>query len=244
MTTSNSLTGFNVNPVSNYMFDDHPIRVVTRGGEPWFVAADVCSALTIGNPTDAMRRLDQDEQALDSIEGLTRGNDSVNLVSESGMYSLTLGSRKASAKKFKKWVTSEVLPAIRKTGMYGQLSNPIMNMIVQQAIQYDKLEQQQKELAGQLQTATLMISATSHRVEQVAAIVGAQDPQYYSIKAYSNICGVRVDDKVASRLGKLASKISGEMGIELGSVKDAVWGRVNSYHESVLEKAFASLETV
>ena len=121
------------------------------------------------------------------------------------------------------------------------LSNPIMNMIVQQAIQYDKLEQQQKELASQLQTATSLISATSARVEQVAAVVGAQDPQFYSIKAYANILGVRVDDQAASKLGRVAARVSRESGVDVGSVKDHAWGKVNAYHESILEQVFETL---
>lgn len=101
-----------------FNFVSHTLRVVMRDGEPWFVAADVCAALGIGNTSDALRRLDEDEQALVSIEGISRGNDQVNIINESGLYSLILGSRKPEAKKFKKWVTSEVLPAIRKTGSY------------------------------------------------------------------------------------------------------------------------------
>ena len=95
------------------------LRGFLQAGEPWFVAADACIALDIGNTTQALARLDADEQALISIEGLSRGNDMVNIVNESGLYSLILGSRKPSAKKFKKWVTSEVLPSIRKTGGYS-----------------------------------------------------------------------------------------------------------------------------
>lgn len=101
-----------------FNFVSNTLRVVMRDGEPWFVAADVCAAISIGNTTDALRRLDDDEQALDSIEGISRGNDQANIINESGLYSLILGSRKPEAKKFKKWVTSEVLPAIRKTGRY------------------------------------------------------------------------------------------------------------------------------
>lgn len=238
MQNQNALTSTIVNPVSDFLFDDHHVRVVTRNGEPWFVAADVCAALTIGNPTDALKRLDPDEQALDSIEGLSRGNDTVNLVSESGMYSLTLGSRKPSAKKFKKWVTSEVLPSIRSTGLYGRLNNPIMNMIVQQAIQYDKLEQQQKELAERLQISTSLISATAARVEQVAAVVGGMEPGYFTIKAYANIVGLKVDDKVAAKLGKAATALSNERDVDVGRQKDSVWGFVNRYHESILKKVF------
>ena len=92
------------------------VRVVTQNGEPWFVATDACEILEIKNTTDTMKRLDDDEVARFNLGGLA---GEVNAVNESGLYSLILGSRKPEARKFKKWVTSEVLPTIRKTGMYG-----------------------------------------------------------------------------------------------------------------------------
>lgn len=101
-----------------FTFSTQALRVVMIDGEPWFVASDVCGALALENTTKALLRLDDDEQALISIQGISRGNDQVNVINESGLYSLVLGSRKPEAKKFKKWVTSEVLPAIRKTGRY------------------------------------------------------------------------------------------------------------------------------
>lgn len=92
--------------------------VLNENGEPLFVAADVCRALDLGNPTNALKRLDPDEQALISIKGLSRGNDIANCVTEAGLYSLVLGSRKQEAKQFKRWVTHEVIPSIRKHGVY------------------------------------------------------------------------------------------------------------------------------
>lgn len=89
------------------------LRVIDRAGEPWFVAADVCAAIAHGNPTIAMASVDADDQAK-----LNLGSRTVNVVSESGLYSLLLRSRKPEAQRFRKWVTSEVLPAIRKTGSY------------------------------------------------------------------------------------------------------------------------------
>ena len=91
-------------------------RAMLRDGEPWFVAADVCAALDIQNATQAVARLDDEDRAMFSIapQGET------NAVNESGLYSLILGSRKPEAKPFKRWVTSEVLPAIRKTGGYAR----------------------------------------------------------------------------------------------------------------------------
>lgn len=113
-------------PAANtFDFESHIIRVVMRDGEPWFVAVDVCTALQIGNPTMALRALDTDEKALSSIEGLSRGNDHGNLISESGLYTLILRCRDAVKPgtvphRFRKWVTGEVLPAIRKTGCYSK----------------------------------------------------------------------------------------------------------------------------
>lgn len=86
-------------------------------GEPWFVAADVCRALGLGNSSDVIKRLDEDERTLVSIEGASNGLP-VNAVNEPGLYALILGSRKPEAKAFKRWITHEVIPEIRKTGGY------------------------------------------------------------------------------------------------------------------------------
>lgn len=96
------------------------VRVVTRREAPWFVAADVCKVLALTNPSKAVDGLDPDEVALYTLtngEG-TSGNPNVNIISESGLYALIFRSRKPAAIRFRKWVTSEVLPAIRKTGSY------------------------------------------------------------------------------------------------------------------------------
>lgn len=95
------------------------IRVVMREGEPWFVAADVCKALEVEQVTNAVRRLDDDEKALISIKGISRGNDQATVINEAGLYSLVLSSRKSEAKTFRRWITHEVIPSIRKHGMYA-----------------------------------------------------------------------------------------------------------------------------
>ena len=92
------------------------VRTLTIGGEAWFVAADVCKALEI-EPT-ATRRLDDDEKNTLRLTQGTSGNPNVTIVNESGLYSLVLGSRKPEAKAFKRWVTHDVIPAIRKHGVY------------------------------------------------------------------------------------------------------------------------------
>lgn len=98
------------------------VRIVVRDGEPWLVARDVCRVLEIGNPTMALKRLDEDEKmTLNTIEGHSRqrgGPQFFNIVNESGFYALIMTSRKPQAKAFRKWVTGEILPTIRKTGRY------------------------------------------------------------------------------------------------------------------------------
>lgn len=99
------------------------IRTTTVDGEPWFVAVDVCRALELSNVTRAIERLDEDEKmTLTSSEGHSGqrgGAQSMNIVNEPGLYTLVLGSRKPEAKAFKRWITHEVLPSIRKTGAYS-----------------------------------------------------------------------------------------------------------------------------
>lgn len=94
------------------------IRTITRDGEPWFVATDVCRALEVGNSRQAVSRLDDDEKGVISTDTLG-GRQEVGIINEPGLYTLVLGSRKPEAKAFKRWITHEVLPSIRKTGAYA-----------------------------------------------------------------------------------------------------------------------------
>ena len=92
------------------------VRVVMRNDDPWFVAADVCACLDI-SPT-ATRRLDPDEKNTLRLTQGTSGNPNITIVNEPGLYALVLGSRKPEAQSFRRWITHEVLPAIRQEGAY------------------------------------------------------------------------------------------------------------------------------
>lgn len=94
------------------------IRAQVINGEPWFVAKDVCQALLLKNPRQAISALDEDEKGVISMDTLG-GRQKMNAVTESGLYELISQSRKPEAKPFRKWVTKEVLPALRKTGIYA-----------------------------------------------------------------------------------------------------------------------------
>lgn len=99
----------------NFMGTD--VRVVVRDGEPWFVASDVCKALGISKSRNSVALLDDDEKGAHSM-GSLGGQQETSIISEAGMYTLALRSRKPQAKPFRRWVTHEVLPAINRTGAY------------------------------------------------------------------------------------------------------------------------------
>lgn len=105
--------------IQTFNFNATPLRTLTdENGEPWFVAKDVCNILGLNNVGQALARLDGDEKSFITLNDGTPGTPNKAIVSESGLYSLTLASRKPEAKEFKRWVTHEVLPSIRKHGAY------------------------------------------------------------------------------------------------------------------------------
>jgi prophage antirepressor-like protein len=108
-------------------------RVIDRDGDPWFVLSEVCRELGISNPSDWVARLDEDEKGVAEIE-TPGGVQNLRIINESGLYSIILRSTKPEAKTFKKWITSEVLPAIRKTGRYG---GKMLEMLREHGVDFD-----------------------------------------------------------------------------------------------------------
>lgn len=98
-------------------FEGRDVRVTDLDGNPWWLLIDVCRALGIANPTHGANRLDEDERGSAVVDTLG-GPQQTNVINESGLYALIMQSRKPEAKRFRKWVTSEVLPALRKDGAY------------------------------------------------------------------------------------------------------------------------------
>ncbi|MFK0290311.1 Bro-N domain-containing protein [Streptomyces sp. NPDC090442] len=104
--------------LEKFEFEAHEIRTLVEGGDPWFVATDVARALGYVNPRDAIRKhVDEDDKGVAFCDTLG-GRQRTATVNESGLYALIFGSKKEEARRFKRWVTSEVLPTIRKTGGY------------------------------------------------------------------------------------------------------------------------------
>ena len=117
------------------------VRIFDKNGEPWFVGRDVCNILGYGNPRDAIsRHIDEDDKGVVKSDTLG-GNQNLTIINESGLYSLILSSKLPNAKRFKHWVTSEILPSIRKHGMYATdelINNPDVFIQVLQELKAER----------------------------------------------------------------------------------------------------------
>jgi len=131
---------FNNQMPQMFYFEGNEFRTILINGEPWFVAKDVCEILEIGNSSDVIKRLDADEvDSIEVIDSLGRWQ-STNIVNEYGLYSLILGSRKPEAKEFKRWITHEVIPSIRKKGTYSMLPQTYSDALRQLADTWEQKE--------------------------------------------------------------------------------------------------------
>ena len=182
------------------------VRTINKDGAPWFVAADVCRALDLGQVTNTIRRLDDDEKALISIKGISRGNDQVSIVNEPGLYSLVLGSRKPEAKAFKRWITHEVIPSIRKNGGY---------IAGQETMTDDEL------LANALMVAQRKIEARDKQIEAQEKQIEAMHPKALFADAVSA-------SKTSILIGDLA-KLLKQNGVDIGQKRLFQWLRDNKY---------------
>ena len=155
-----------MNEPTIFKFEQNDVRTITdEHGEPWFVAKDVCEVLEIERTDSALRNLDDDEKGTRKMSTLG-GTQQVSIISESGLYALIMRSNKPQAKHFRKWVTSEVLPAIRKTGGYmSAKETDTPEMIMARAVlvandtiarQKQQLEQAHKQVAALAPKAELM----------------------------------------------------------------------------------------
>lgn len=139
--------------IQRFDFKGAALRTLTdEAGEPWFVAKDVCDVLELSNVGQALARLDDDEKSSITLNDGTPGNPNKAIVSESGLYALVLASRKPEAHEFKRWVTHEVLPQIRKTGGYIPTTDADDDMtILAKAVMIGQrtMEEQKQRIAEQ-----------------------------------------------------------------------------------------------
>lgn len=160
-----------------FTYSSQQVRTVVIDGEPWFVAADIASVLDLGNVRSSLALLDDDERGVHTMDTLG-GVQSVTVINEPGLYSLILRSRKAEAKTFKRWITHEVLPAIRKTGQFGSaLPANFAEALELAAVKVRELE-----------AAEARIAADAPKVEAFDRLMDSDG--HYSFEAVAKMIGV------------------------------------------------------
>lgn len=197
------------------------VRVVTIDKEPWFVGKDVADNLGYQNGSrDINRHVDAEDRRKDMVSDGTQLKETI-LVNESGLYSLILGSKLPTAKKFKHWVTSEVLPDIRKHGLYAKQS--VIDMMLNDPdscitllTEYKKEKQEKERLQAELDYSK----------------------EWYSIKRVAKINDISWKS-ISWRKLKQAST---DLGIGVKKIFDANYGEVNTYHVKAWEVAYPELE--
>ena len=181
------------------------IRTTIQNGEPWFVAADVCKALDIENNRKATNRLDDDEKNTVTLSDGNRGNPNTTIVNEAGLYSLVLGSRKPEAKAFKRWITHEVLPTIRRTGGYVNSAEAFIGHYLPHADE----------------STRTMFRAQLKAIEELNAKIEADKPKVLFADAVSS-------SDTTILVGEMA-KILKQNGVDIGQKRFFEWLRQNGY---------------
>ena len=139
-----------MNEIKVFNFEQQQVRTTMINNNPYWVLKDVCEVLEIKNNRDVVERLDEDEVDLTDIIDSVGRKQKTTIINESGLYSVILRSDKPNAKKFRKWVTSEVLPTIRKTGAYGVPTN-FKEALLLAVKQQEQIEKQQETIIMQNQ---------------------------------------------------------------------------------------------
>lgn len=182
--------------LSVFNFESHEIRFVGTADSPWWVAADICKVLAIANVSDAIDKLDDDEKLLSSLTTSGQKRD-VLCINESGLYSLVLTSRKPQAKRFKKWLTSEVIPAIRKTGTYTATSKQPTTLSLIDTSKIDALIKRETELQADVDHYEGLIRTTRVELQKVkvekVAIAKAFASQHPDVVRHSITCKAILD---------------------------------------------------
>ena len=233
------------------------IRVIMRCSDPWFVASDACKCLDLANSRDAVSRLDDDEKGVGKVDTLG-GSQDMMLISESGLYTLIMRSNKPEAKVFRKWVTSEVLPSIRKTGGYGirtvddMINDPdtairLLTQLKILRLQNDQLAMERDEAIrtkaqiGSSREATAMNTASqkSKECEKLREQIG-DSKTYKAVTAitwlpdYFNMSNRGLYGSLAANLKKIEAGMTSEF--KHIDIQDSRWGSVKAYHVDVIER--------
>ena len=197
------------------------VRTVVINNEPWFIGKDVAMALGYGNPRQGIAsHVDAEDKGVQKLD-TPSGEQNMTVINESGVYALIFGSKLPTAKKFKHWVTSEVLPDIRKHGLYAKQS--VIDMMlndpdscIKLLTEYKKEKQEKERLQAELDYSK----------------------EWYSIKRVAKLN----DISWKSISWRKLKQASADIGIGVKKIFDANYGEVNTYHVKAWEVAYPELE--
>jgi prophage antirepressor-like protein len=251
--------------------------VVGPDGEPWFVASDVAKVLGYSHTPHMTRYLDEDEAAVHNMD--IRSKDGtvqsrqVTIINESGLYTSVIHSRKPEAKRFKKYVTADILPSIRKHGVYAThdfveqaLADPATMIRTLEALQKERearrIAEATKQWINNKKTATAMgrlggVTRDRDRLKREnerlkgQVIAFPENPTDHEARNYKQVKAIDWLKKYLemsrpaaySTVGKALTQLSEDMGIPYRRLEDSRFGQVNMYHTDVIEEFRILLKT-
>jgi prophage antirepressor-like protein len=230
-----------MNELQLFNFEEKEIKTIQINNEIYFVGKDICNILELSDVSKAISRLDEDEKLIRTLF-LSGQNREVLFINESGLYSLVLTSRKPDAKRFKKWVTSEVIPSIRKTGGYNSNDTKIDRLIELMMQTNSNLTALVNNLAikhePKVETPKyFQPSFTNNSNEDIHL--------YHRITIYGKKFRPDLDQSQirerAKEIGMMASRLSKERNIRIieeDNLDNRYQGKIRYYHQDVLSEVF------
>jgi toxin-antitoxin system, toxin component, bro family len=213
------------------------VRTVLLNNEVWFCIKDVCDILGLTNPTVVAKRLDEDEKAKFDL-GLKNG-ELTNFTNESGLYTLILRSDKPEAKPFRKWITSEVIPAIRKTGKYEEKPMTSAQYLLQQAQWMVEAENRMSDIENNVAQTNQSIGNMKKDITRIEHNERRTvTSNHLTVIAYANMKGIKPNTYNSSVMGRKATKVCRTRGLLTGTVVDSKYGLINTYPLEVLDEIF------
>lgn len=225
------------------------VRVVEVNGEPWFVAKDVCECLELDLASGA-RGLDDDEKGLHTMQ-TPGGAQEMSIVSESGLYGLILRSRKPEARAFKRWITHEVLPSIRRTGRYGGYALPRVPQSFPDALrmiadieeekqlaleQRDYYKRTKAEIGSRREASSMATASAAVRQRDALADRLGEGKTYKQVRAIPWLLEEFHESAgMYSQVGRKLAELGARMGKPPRLIEDSRYGTLKAHHVDVIE---------
>ena len=220
-----------MNDLTVFNFEANEVRVIDQNGEPWFVLRDVLQAMGSSTPPNVAKAsvIDGLGEGYNNVIPLQTagGTQQTTIISEPAVTFLVSRSNTDTGKRLNRWIHAEVLPSIRKTGSYGlpQVKDPSLAAHVKTLIELDIVKQEQQRIA-------MEVSDNTRRLDQIET---AHD--HFTVMGYMTyITRKSVDLNQAKAIGKKATKLCKDRGIDIGHVPDPRFGRVHTYPKFLLDE--------